>query len=45
MAPTYKMTYFSVKALGEPNSFLLSYGGAEFEEHRTEKEDWAQLKP
>jgi hypothetical protein len=45
MAPTYKLTYFNVKALGEPIRFLLSYGGIEFEDHRIEKEEWPQLKP
>jgi len=45
MAPTYKLTYFNVKALAEPIRFLLSYGGIEFEDHRIEKEEWAQLKP
>ena len=45
MAPAYKLTYFNVKALGEPIRFLLSYGGIEFEDHRVEKEDWPQFKP
>jgi hypothetical protein len=45
MAPTYKLTYFNLKALGEPIRLLLSYGGVEFEDHRIEKEEWAQLKP
>jgi len=45
MAPTYKLTYFNVAALGEPIRFLLSYGGVEFEDHRIDSEEWAQLKP
>jgi len=45
MAPTYKLTYFNVKGLGEPIRFLLSYGGVEFEDHRIDKEEWPQLKP
>lgn len=45
MAPTYKLIYFSVKALGEPIRFLLSYGGVEFEDYRFEREQWPQLKP
>jgi glutathione S-transferase len=45
MAPTYKLIYFSVKALGEPIRFLLSYGGVEFEDYRLEEEQWPQLKP
>jgi len=45
MSPTYKLTYFNVKALAENICFLLSYGGTEFEDHRIEREKWAQLKP
>jgi hypothetical protein len=45
MAPTYKLTYFNVKGLGEPIRFLLSYGGVEFEDHRLEGEEWPKLKP
>nr|WCC58243.1 glutathione S-transferase [Pharsalia antennata] len=45
MAPTYKLTYFDVKALGEPIRFLLSYGGVEFEDNRIQRESWPILKP
>jgi hypothetical protein len=45
MAPTYKFTYFNVKALGEPIRWLLSYGGVEFEDNRIVREDWPQIKP
>jgi len=45
MAPAYKLTYFPVKALGEPIRFLLSYGGIEFEDDRFNQEDWPKLKP
>ena len=45
MAPTYKLTYFPVKALGEPIRFLLSYGKLEFEDFRFERENWPDLKP
>jgi hypothetical protein len=45
MAPAYKLTYFNVKALGEPIRFLLSYGGVEFEDRRLQGEEWPQLKP
>ncbi|XP_067008891.1 glutathione S-transferase [Anabrus simplex] len=45
MAPKYKLTYFPVKALGEPIRFLLSYGGMEFEDYRFEVERWPELKP
>ncbi|KAB0792278.1 hypothetical protein PPYR_14237 [Photinus pyralis] len=45
MAPPYKLTYFPVKALGEPIRFLLSYGKLEFEDFRFERENWPELKP
>ncbi|KAF5279374.1 hypothetical protein FQA39_LY05484 [Lamprigera yunnana] len=44
MAPTYKVSYFPLKALGEPIRFLFSYGGIEFEDIRYEFEEWPQLK-
>ena len=43
--PHYKLTYFPVKALGEPIRFLFSYGGVEFEDYRFDREDWPKLKP
>ncbi|XP_049803130.1 glutathione S-transferase-like [Schistocerca nitens] len=45
MAPKYKLTYFPVKALGEPIRFLLSYGDIEFEDDRFEREKWPSMKP
>uniref|UniRef100_V5GZQ6 glutathione transferase n=1 Tax=Anoplophora glabripennis TaxID=217634 RepID=V5GZQ6_ANOGL len=45
MAPTYKLTYFDITALGEPIRFLLSYGGMEFEDNRIQKESWPTLRP
>jgi hypothetical protein len=45
MAPTYKLTYFNVKGLGEPIRFLFAYGGIEFEDFRIEKQEWPQIKP
>lgn len=42
--PTYKLTYFNVKALAEPLRLLLSYGGADFEDVRLEKENWPAVK-
>jgi hypothetical protein len=41
---TYKLTYFNLKALGEPIRFLLHYGKIEFEEVRIEIEDWPNYK-
>lgn len=43
--PTYKLTYFPVKALGEPIRFILSYLDIPFEDVRFEGEQWSALKP
>lgn len=43
--PSYKLTYFPVKAMGEPIRFLFSYGGAEFIDDRFNEEDWPKIKP
>ncbi|KAL1139557.1 hypothetical protein AAG570_006540 [Ranatra chinensis] len=43
--PTYKLTYFPVKALAEPIRFVLSYMGQEFEDYRFEREQWPSIKP
>lgn len=42
--PNYKLTYFPVKALGEPIRFILSYAKIEFEDDRFAREDWPKLK-
>lgn len=42
---SYKLTYFPIKALGEPIRFLLSYGEIEFEDERIQFEDWSKFKP
>ncbi|XP_076294014.1 glutathione S-transferase-like [Lasioglossum baleicum] len=42
--PTYKLTYFPITALAEPIRFLLSYGGAEFEDYRLGADEWPKLK-
>ncbi|KAK0182785.1 hypothetical protein PV327_000884 [Microctonus hyperodae] len=43
--PSYKITYFPVKALAEPIRFILSYAGVEFEDERFERENWPKIKP
>ncbi|CAB0041531.1 unnamed protein product [Trichogramma brassicae] len=43
--PSYKVTYFPVKALAEPIRFLLSYGDIEFVDDRFNREDWPKIKP
>ncbi|XP_060520492.1 glutathione S-transferase-like [Cylas formicarius] len=45
MAPTFKVTYFDIMALGEPIRILLSYGGFDWEDNRVTKENWPVLKP
>lgn len=43
--PSYKLTYFPVKALGEPIRFLLSYAGIDFIDDRFDQADWPKIKP
>lgn len=44
--PSYKVTYFPVKALAEPIRLILSYAGQEFEDDRFDREDWpTKIKP
>ncbi|XP_008203102.1 glutathione S-transferase [Nasonia vitripennis] len=43
--PYYKLTYFPVKALGEPIRFLFSYGGVDFVDDRFDQADWPKIKP
>lgn len=43
--PTFKLTYFNVKALAEPIRYLFAYGGIEYEDVRVSSEEWATLKP
>nr|UCR60997.1 glutathione-S-transferase [Aphelinus asychis] len=43
--PSYKLTYFPVKALAEPIRFLFSYAGVEFVDDRFERENWPNIKP
>ncbi|GLG96447.1 Glutathione S-transferase [Gryllus bimaculatus] len=45
MAPTYKLTYFDVMALGEPIRYMLAYGNINFEDKRIPRESWPKLKP
>jgi len=44
MAPKYRVTYFPIKALGEPIRLLLSYGKIDFEDRRISSEEWPKYK-
>ncbi|XP_046392663.1 glutathione S-transferase-like [Ischnura elegans] len=44
MAHTYKLSYFDLMGLGEAIRFLLSYGGAKFEDFRFARDQWPALK-
>ncbi|XP_031631212.1 glutathione S-transferase-like [Contarinia nasturtii] len=43
--PTYKLTYFNVKALAEPIRVLFAYGGIDYEDVRFQREEWPAIKP
>jgi len=44
MAPTYKLAYFNVRALGEPMRLIFAYKGIPFEDIRMEKDAWPEQK-
>ncbi|KAG5668484.1 hypothetical protein PVAND_016423 [Polypedilum vanderplanki] len=43
--PSYKVSYFTFKGLGEPVRFMLAYANVDFIDNRVEWEDWPKLKP
>ena len=43
--PKYRLTYFPVKALGEPIRFIFAYAGVKYEDIRFNEDDWPKLKP
>lgn len=43
--PTYKLTYFDLKALAEPIRFLFAYGNIKYEDVRIATEKWPEIKP
>uniref|UniRef100_A0A1I7YRG4 glutathione transferase n=1 Tax=Steinernema glaseri TaxID=37863 RepID=A0A1I7YRG4_9BILA len=42
--PSYKLTYFDVRALGETARLLFTYAGVPFEDVRVTMEQWPELK-
>lgn len=42
--PTYKLTYFNLKARAEPTRYLFALAGVEFEDVRISDEEWQKLK-
>ncbi|CAH1247073.1 HPGDS [Branchiostoma lanceolatum] len=45
MAPKYKLTYFNVRARGEPTRLIFAAGGVEYEDVRVQFEEWQPIKP
>eukprot|EP01125_Pyxidicula_operculata_P003999 TRINITY_DN1565_c2_g2_i1.p2 TRINITY_DN1565_c2_g2~~TRINITY_DN1565_c2_g2_i1.p2 ORF type:complete len:210 (+),score=62.53 TRINITY_DN1565_c2_g2_i1:822-1451(+) len=43
--PKIKLTYFNIRARGEPIRVALHIGNVAFEDHRIEFKDWPTLKP
>lgn len=43
--PTYKLTYFNLRARAETARLLFAVAGKAYEDHRIEQEDWPALKP
>ena len=43
--PSYKVTYFPIKALAEPIRFIFSYAEVDFVDDRLNEGDWPKLKP
>ena len=43
--PSYRLTYFNVRARGETARLLFALKGQEFVDRRVEQADWPALKP
>ena len=44
-APSYKLSYFGITALGEPIRIVLALGGIAFEDERIAGAMWGEFKP
>lgn len=43
--PNYKLSYFNVRAMGEPIRLILHYAKQPFEDVRVGDDEWKDLKP
>ncbi len=41
---SYKLTYFNLKAVGEPIRLIFAYAGVKYEDNRIEHADWPDHK-
>jgi len=44
MAPTYKLSYFDVRALAEPIRLLFAFQGVEYTDERVQRDNWPAIK-
>lgn len=42
--PTYRLSYFEARGLGELSRYLFALAGVEYEDKRYSREEWAKVK-